>query len=92
MECEENNRPFDNWTNGISYGLSYESPHDLFLDSIRDIMIQTWNRNMVDPWGSLNGWTDSWFVKWNSEWFNRRFDGGFDEWFNDWMCDLINII
>ena len=49
MECDENNHPFDNLANGTSYGLSYESPHDLFLDSTRDIMIQTWNRNMVDP-------------------------------------------
>ena len=55
MECDENNHPFDNLANGTSYGLSYESPNDLFLDSTRDIMIQTWNRNMVDPWGSLNG-------------------------------------
>ena len=55
MECDENNRPFDNSTDGVSYGLSRESSHDLLLYCTRDIMIQTWNRNMVDPCDTLNG-------------------------------------
>ena len=44
IKCDKNNRPFDNSTNGISYGLLCDSSYDLFLDSSRDVIIQTWNQ------------------------------------------------
>ena len=102
IKCDKNNRPFDNSTNGNSYGLSCDTSYYLFLDSPCDIIIQTWNRHGVIRWFIkwLDNWTDAWFVKWNNEWFNKRFyewfnerlDGRFDEWFNDWTRDVINII
>lgn len=92
MKCEENNRPFDNWTNGISYGLSYESPHDLFLDSIRDIMIQTWNRNMVDPWGSLNGCIIELIHDSLNETVNDSIKDSIKDLMNDSMHNLMNTL
>ena len=55
IKCDKNNRPFDNSTNSISYGLSWDSSYDLFLDSPRDIMIQTWNQHIRSLSDSLNG-------------------------------------
>ena len=55
IKCDKNNRLFDNSTNSISYGLSWDSSYDLFLDSPRDIMIQTWNQHIRSLSDSLNG-------------------------------------
>ena len=90
MKCDKNNRPFDNSTNGISYGLSRDSSYDLFRDSPRGIMIQTWNRHMRSLSDSLNGNIIELMHDSLNDTVNDSMNDSMNESMNNLMDDLMN--
>ena len=86
IKCDKNNHQFDNSTNGISYGLSFDSSYDLFLDSPRVIMIQTWNQHIRSLSDSLNGG----IMKLMHDSLNETVNDSTSDWMNHSMHDSMN--